>query len=97
MKKLNKKFLKKNKTTDVLSFPTNLKYDKNYYLGDIAICYEIINKRSKLTNFKYEFDKMWIHGYLHLLGFDHKNLKDYYSMSKEEKKILKYFEHKFDK
>ena len=69
MKILNKKFRNKNKTTDVLSFPFNYKknYKKNIYLGDIAISYEIINKRSKNSNFFIEFDKMWVQGYLHLL------------------------------
>ena len=70
MRELNKKFKNKNKTTDVLSFPfhNKINYKKNIYLGDIAISYEIINKRSKNSNFLVEFDKMWIHGYLHLLG-----------------------------
>ena len=44
MKNLNKKFRKKNKFTDVLSFPTNYKVNKSLYLGDIAISFEIINK-----------------------------------------------------
>ena len=53
MKKLNKKFRNKNKSTDVLSFPylpsDNLKLikRKKLYIGDIAISYEIINYRSK--------------------------------------------------
>ena len=51
MKSLNNKFMKKNKTTDVLSFPLNYKLTKNSYLGDIAISYEIINKRSTKSNF----------------------------------------------
>ena len=65
-------------------------FNKNYK-GDIAICYEIINLRSKKTNFNIEFDKMWIHGYLHLIGYDHKKLNDYRTMLKREKIILKYF------
>ena len=73
MKSLNLKFRKKNKPTDVLSFQSNDKI----YIGDIAISYEIINKRSKLTNFFLEFDKMWLHGYFHLIGYDHKKLKDF--------------------
>ena len=93
MKALNKKFRNRNKPTDVLSFPFNKKINskKNVYLGDIAISYEIINKRSKNSNFFLEFDKMWIHGYLHLIGYDHKKLDDFKKMFKKEKLILKYF------
>ena len=88
IKKLNKKFRKKNKETDVLSFPINSHFNKNYK-GDIAICYEIINLRSKKTNFNIEFDKMWIHGLLHLLGYNHIKLKDYKQMLRREQDILK--------
>ena len=87
MKNLNFKFRKKNKPTDVLSFQSN----ENFYIGDIAISYEIINKRSKLSNFFLEFDKMWIHGYFHLIGYNHKKLKDFKKMSKKENLVLNYF------
>ena len=87
MKNLNFKFRKKNKPTDVLSFPSN----NNIYIGDIAISYEIIDKRSKLSNFFIEFDKMWIHGYFHLIGYDHKKIKDFKKMNKKENLILNYF------
>ena len=87
MKNLNYKFRKKNKTTDVLSFPLK---NKNY-IGDIAISFEIINKRSKKTNFFLELDKMWIHGYFHLIGYDHKKNNDYKKMLKKENTVLKYF------
>jgi len=88
IKKLNKKFRKKNKETDVLSFPMKSHFNKNYK-GDIAICYEIINFRSKKTNFSIEFDKMWIHGLLHLLGYNHVKFKDYKQMLTTEQDILK--------
>ena len=91
MKNLNYKFRKKNKTTDVLSFPIKIKNKKKLYVGDLAISYEIIRKRSKETNFFIEFDKMWIHGYLHLIGYDHKKNNDYKKMLRKEKLILKYF------
>ena len=94
MKKLNKKFRKRNKSTDVLSFPyfslKNLKLtkEKNFYIGDIAASYEIINSRSKNNNFLLEFDRIWVHGLLHLLGYNHIKNKDYFKMNKIEKKIL---------
>ena len=91
MKYFNLKFRKKNKTTDVLSFPMKIKEKKRLYVGDIAISYEIIKERSKKTNFFLEFDKMWIHGYLHLIGHDHKKLNDFKKMFKKEKLILNYF------
>ena len=91
MKSLNNKFRKKNKATDILSFPFNYKFTKNSYLGDMAISYEIINKRSIKSNFFIEFDKTWIHGYLHLLGYDHKKLKNFKKMDKKENLILNYF------
>jgi len=94
MKKLNKKFRKLNKSTDVLSFPyvspKNLKFikEKKIYIGDIAASYEIINSRSKKNNFSLEFDKVWIHGLLHLIGYNHIKNKDYFKMNRIEKRIL---------
>ena len=90
MKNLNLKFRNKNKVTDVLSFPLKIKSKNKLYLGDIAISFEIINKRSKLSYFDLELDKMWIHGLLHLNGYDHKNLKDYKKMLNKEKSIFNY-------
>ena len=94
MKKLNKKFRNRNKSTDVISFPffspNNLKFtkQKNFYIGDVATSYEIINSRSKKNNFLLEFDKAWVHGLLHLIGYNHIRNKDYFIMSKMEKKIF---------
>ena len=94
MRQLNYKFRKKNKVTDVLSFPIRDLQGKKSYIGDIAICFEIINKRSKLSNFYIEFDKMWIHGYFHLIGYDHKKLKDFKKMAKKEKIVLNFLHNK---
>ena len=94
MKKLNKKFRNQNKSTDVLSFPflssNNFKFtkQKNFYIGDIATSYEIINSRSKKNNFLLEFDKAWVHGLLHLVGYNHVKNKDYFKMNRIEKRIL---------
>jgi len=91
MKNLNYKFRKKNKPTDVLSFPSYYKEKKSVYIGDIAISYEIVNQRSKNSNFFLELDKMWIHGYFHLIGYDHKKIKDFKKMIKKENLVLNYF------
>ena len=61
---------------------------KKIYLGDIATSYEIIKSRSKKNNFLLEFDKAWIHGLLHLMGYNHVKNRDYFKMNKIEKKIL---------
>jgi len=93
IKKLNKAFRKKNKSTDILSFPLDkkIKISKNAYLGDIIISYNYLDKpRSQdLKSFKEKVAKILIHGFLHLLGFDHKKNKDYSKMLKEEKLIFK--------
>ena len=89
MKELNMKFRNKNKSTDVLSFPLKLNFKKKRYIGDIAISFEITNRRSKLSSFSEEFDRLWIHGFLHLLGYDHKKIKEYQVMKKQEELILK--------
>jgi len=93
IKNLNKKFRKKNKSTDVLSFPFQskkelidlLKKEKEIYLGDI-----IINriKKKDLENFESEFNRLWIHGLVHLFGHDHKKKKDFLKMDRLEKKYL---------
>ena len=90
IKLLNKKFRKKSKSTDVLSFPFNnlntlkkLK-KKDIYLGDIILNYYKIKKK----NFKENFNKLWIHGFLHLVGHKHKKNNDYYKMNKLEKLIF---------
>ena len=91
IKKLNKKFRNKNKPTDVLSFPAEKKFNikKNTYLGDIVISYEFMNKPkfSNNSDFKKRVIKIFVHGYLHLLGYDHIRLKDFKKMIKEEEQI----------
>ena len=93
IKKLNSKFRKKNKHTDVLSFPfDNFFHGKReVYLGDIIISYNYINNQKKLTTleFKEKVTKIFIHGFLHLLGFDHINYKGYKKMLNHEQKIFK--------
>ena len=92
IKILNKKFRNKNKHTDVLSFPFDQEkqMSKEVYLGDIIISFNYINKPKKLTNkvFKEKTIKIFIHGFLHLLGYDHIKNKDYEKMFIKEQKIF---------
>ena len=98
IKELNKKFRKKNKSTDILSFPfynkknlkVKLKKNKEIYLGDIIINLNKIKNRHNKKKFKIEFNKLWIHGLVHLFGHDHKKNKDFDDMQKIEKKFLFY-------
>ena len=92
IKKLNKKFRNKNKHTDILSFPFKQKKElKEIYLGDIIISYNYMNRPKNLNtyDFKVKVTKIFIHGFLHLLGFDHIKKKDYLKMFNEEEKIFK--------
>ena len=93
IKKLNKKFKNKNKSTDILSFPLSKKtlISKKTYIGDIIISYNFMNKpRSQnIKSFKEKLIKTFIHGFLHLLGFDHIKDKNYKIMLNEEERIYK--------
>jgi probable rRNA maturation factor len=93
IKKLNKKFRNKNKHTDILSFPFHQKSKKlrEIYLGDIIISFNYINnfKGSNAGDFKENLVKIFIHGFLHLLDFDHIKKKDYIKMLNEEQKIFR--------
>ena len=93
IKKLNKKFRNKNKSTDVLSFPFNslTEKSKTTYIGDIIISYNFMDKpkSQNLKSFKEKTIKIFIHGFLHLLGFDHVKDKDYKKMLSEEEMLYK--------
>ena len=97
VKKFNRKFRKKDKTTDVLSFPfynskelkKNLKKNSRVYIGDIIININKIKINLKDQKFFMKnFDKLWVHGLLHLFGYDHIKNKDYEKMRKIETKFL---------
>ena len=100
IKKLNKLFRNKNKSTDILSFPFDkkIKISKNTYLGDIIISYNYLDKpRSQDSKiFEERVIKIFIHGFLHLLGFNHIKNKDYLKMLKEENYLYKYVKSKIN-
>ena len=92
IKILNKKFRNKNKHTDILSFPFKDKKKKlkEIYLGDLIISYNYMSKPKNLSNyeFKKKTIKIFIHGFLHLLGYDHIKNKEYKKMLKQEQRVF---------
>jgi len=100
IKKLNKVFRRKNKSTDILSFPIDKKINisKNTYLGDIIISYDYLDKPKSRDSklFKEKVIKIFIHGFLHLLGFDHKKNKNYLKMLREENFLYKHLKSKIN-
>ena len=98
IKKLNKQFRNKDQSTDVLSFPfyekdilkKKITNNKEIYLGDILVNLNKIKNKNDKNKFKDQFNKLWIHGLVHLFGHNHKKDKYFYIMAKLEKKYLKY-------
>lgn len=87
---LNKEHRKIDKATDVLSFP--LDYDfVNMPLGSIVISTDFVEEKSKEYghSFNEEFSLLFIHGILHLLGYDHE-VDDGEHRTKEEELIKKF-------
>tara|TARA_Y100000768_G_scaffold173666_1_gene130024 strand:+ start:991 stop:1458 length:468 start_codon:yes stop_codon:yes gene_type:complete len=86
MKSLNKKYFNKTKPCNVLSFPDALSSDHPYFLGDIIICGEVVNRESEIFNV--DSDKRWahmiVHSMLHLQGYDHILKKNQQMMERKE-------------
>jgi len=93
IQKLNKNFRKKNKPTDVLSFALAdlpVQSEKGY-LGEIVICPDVAKENAKKykNSVKKEVMKIFIHGILHLLGYDHeKSEKEALLMEEKQEKYL---------
>ena len=95
---LNKHYKKENLPTNVLAFEGNLKEEKSLgiqppFLGDVVICFPIVEKEAmdQKKTFDRHFAHMLVHGFLHLLGFDHQNDKDQKIMQKLENEALTNF------
>jgi len=93
IKKLNKQYRKKDEVTDVLSFEENDFPDPESSIGEIIICSSRAQKQAK--EFKHSFARevvrLTLHGYLHLLGYDHIKNKEAEIMEELEEKIMKGF------
>jgi len=96
IKKINKEYRKKNKTTDVLTFINSIKNNKNINetYCDIFFSAETIKKDAKknIINFYDHITHLMIHCFLHVNGYDHKNETDFIEMKNLEEKILMKFD-----
>ena len=88
---LNARYRKKNKPTDVLSFPSGGQLPNGLeILGDVVISVEKAEEqaRKRRKTLEQEMESLLIHGILHLLGYDHeRSEKDAKIMRRMEKKI----------
>ena len=95
MKKLNKKYRNHNTSTNVLSFPQGNYAQTNGFkginmMGDIVICLDKIRQESN-RNSRDFYDHLlhiFLHGFLHLVGYTHDYDDDAKIMESEEIKIL---------
>ena len=100
IKFLNNKYRNIDKETDVLSFPMfekyeienllNQEYDVDDVLGDIIISIDQVKKQAIEYghSFERELAYMCVHGFFHLMGYDHIEDKDKIIMRKKEDEIL---------
>ena len=101
IKEINQEFRNKNKATDVLSFPVferdelkekikNQDFLHEDMLGDIVISVEQVEKQAIQYNhsFERELSYMIVHGFYHLMGYDHIKEEDKKEMRPKEEKIL---------
>lgn len=87
IKDLNRVYRHLDRSTDVLSFPSDAVGD----LGDIFICRSEARKKAIIRGESYDsyLKLLVVHSVLHLAGYDHEKEKDALKMEKMEKKILK--------
>tara|TARA_Y100001970_G_scaffold75150_1_gene95233 strand:- start:1928 stop:2404 length:477 start_codon:yes stop_codon:yes gene_type:complete len=92
VKKLNLKYRRKNKTTDVLTFVNEIKQSnkKTYKYCDIFFSAETIKFDAKKNNIDFydNFCHLLIHSFLHINGYYHNNINDFKKMKKKEVNIL---------
>lgn len=89
LQKLNYEYRKKNKPTNVLSFPYN-KLNKYCYLGEIFVSLDTLINESTDLNIPIEHhtSHMLIHGLLHILDYNHEEPLEQYIMESIEIKLL---------
>ena len=92
IKKMNYKFRKKNKATDVLTFisTVDLKKNRKQKICDIFLSAEMITKDAKKNNINFynHLTHLFIHSFLHINGYVHDKVADFNRMKKIEIKVL---------
>jgi probable rRNA maturation factor len=95
MASLKEKWLGEPGPTDVLAFPMDdqVPDEEPYILGDIVICPDVAREQAASSGDKVsdEVDLLLVHGFLHLMGYDHVKPQDARTMRHREKKILAEF------
>jgi probable rRNA maturation factor len=81
---LNRQYRRKNKATDVLSFPGH-----EEYIGEIYICPDVLQSKTRDRDLLMDklCRKLIVHGFAHLMGYDHETYLDYLKMRKIEAKL----------
>lgn len=93
IKAINAQWRNKDKATNVLSFPAfdvEPNEEPDVMLGDIIIAYETVEREAAEENkpFDHHLTHLFVHGLLHLLGYDHENDEDAEIMEALEREIL---------
>ncbi len=95
MSGLKEKYLSEEGPTDVLAFPMDVEpaSDEPYLLGDIVICPDVAVPQADEAGWTVteEIDLLLVHGFLHLLGYDHVRPQDAKAMKHRERRILQEF------
>lgn len=92
MSRLNQEFRKKRRPTDVLSFESTSFFSRQGYLGDLVVCLPVLKQQAREYGHSPERELriLLVHGFLHLLGFDHeKGPRKAAAMARWERKLLK--------
>ncbi len=93
MRELNRIYRGKDKPTNVLAFSienAKIPSEVEGYMGELALCPAVIRKDAVKygITFKAELTRIFIHGLLHLTGYDHKKDADFKTMSQKEEQYL---------
>lgn len=88
IRSLNRDWRGIDKATNVLSFPAN---NAAGHLGDVVLAFETIAREAKSERkpFAHHLAHLAIHGFLHLVGYDHERSKDAVAMERTESEILR--------